>query len=127
MTTGVVLLAALAVACGDDEPKTAVEAFDEGGEARVELVTGEPFEATAVVDEVLAANAFVLYDTLVVTATPADVAVDDRVRVTGEVAAADEVERDRGERLSDEVRDALADEEVVVVADGVEVVGRDVR
>lgn len=117
-------VAALAGACTDDEPETAVEAFDEGGEERVELVTGEPFEATAVVDDVLGPRGFLLLDTLVVTEAAIDITEGSRVRVTGEVATAEDAREAFGEQLGDEVADALESEDVVVVAEEIEVVDR---
>lgn len=121
----VLLPAAVLAGCGDDEPDTAVEAFDDGGEAQVELVTGEPFEATGVVDDVIGERAFMLYDALVITAAPVDLAEDHRVRVTGAIESSDDVEREMGATLGDDVLDALADEDVVVVASEIEVIGRD--
>ncbi len=116
----------LAVGCGDNEPETAVEAI-EGGERQVELVTGEPFEATGVVDEVLGPRAFLLFDTLVITPRPATVAANDRVRVTGEVEPSGDVDRDLRRMLSDDVGKVLAEKGLVVVATDVVVVDRDTR
>lgn len=122
MLVTVLLFAALA-ACNDSEPDTAVDAFDEGGEQRVELVTGEPFEATAVVDDVVGPNGFMLYDALIVTTSPSGVKDGDRVRVTGAVESAEEVARAHGPKLHEDTRDKLSGEDVVVLANDVEVVG----
>lgn len=119
------LLFVLPAGCADNEPDTAVEAYEEGGEERVELVTGEPFEATGVVTAVPGSDGFLLFDTLVIATTPAEVGVDDRVRVTGEVEPADEVRSRLGANLSEGVLDELDDHELVVVATAVEVVGQD--
>lgn len=120
------LVALLALAgCGDDEPETAVEAFDDGGEAKVELVTGEPFEATGVVDDVLGPRAFRLYDTLVVSSVPVDAESGDRVRVTGEIEAGEDVGPLVLDALTDPEADAVRDEDVLVVATAVEVVDED--
>lgn len=121
MLVAVLFLSVLG-ACNDSEPDTAVDAFDEGGEQRVELVTGEPFEATGLVADVVGPNGFMLYDALIVTTSPQEVDKGDRVRVTGAVESADEVVRVHGAKLHEDTRDALAGEDVVVLADEVEVV-----
>lgn len=112
----------LAVGCGDNEPETAVEAV-EGGERQVELVTGEPFEATGVVDDVLGPRGFLLFDTLIITPGPTTVAENDRVRVTGEVEAARDLDGDLRGRLTADVLEVLAEKDLVVLAGDVAVVG----
>lgn len=105
--------------CVEDEPETAVEAFENQGEAAVELVTGEPFEAAGEVDKVLD-GAFRLFDTFVVSDRAGLLEEGERVRVTGEVESAAELLRIRRGQLSDQLREALEDEELVVVATKVE-------
>ncbi len=126
LEAALVLPLLVAVGCAENEPETAVEAVG-GGEGRVELVTGEPFEATGVVDDVLGTRAFLLFDTLVITPQPTTVAENDRVRVTGEVEAAGDVARDLRRTLSDDVLEVLAQKELVVVASDVVVVDDDAR
>ena len=119
------LIVLLPLGCTDNEPTTAVEAFDEGGEQRVELVTGEPFEATGVVTAVAGVDGFLLFDTLVISTSRVELGVDDRVRVTGEVEPSEEVRSRLGSSLSEPVLEALDDHELVVVATTVEVVGQE--
>ncbi len=117
-----IAIASLTAGCGgDDEPETVIGAL-EGGEEVAELVTGEPFEATAVVDDVVSPQAFYLLDTLVVSADASGVVEDERVVVTGEITEADpEVVEDLlGVPLDDEARAALDDVELVVVASRIE-------
>lgn len=122
----VAISAALTMAvagCSEDDPETAVEAFE--GQETVELLTGEPFEGTATVDKIVSEHAFYLLDTLVITADGVDVREDDLVEVTGEVADADvdTVEAAVGTSLDDEAKDAIADEDLVIVATSVEDAG----
>jgi hypothetical protein len=119
-TAAMVLVVGLS-GCAEDEPETAVEAFEEGGEERVELVTGEPFEATATVDDVVGDHVFVVLDTLVVTDDPVAIHDGDLVRVTGEVEDGDELTR-RAQSLGEDERQAIADADLVVAASEVEVV-----
>lgn len=109
-----------AAGCAEDDPETAVGAFED--EETVELVTGEPFEATATVTGIVSERAFYLLDTLVITAEPVDVSEDDLVLVNGEVTEADveKVEALAGSGLDDEAKAAVDDEDLVVVATRVE-------
>lgn len=77
-------LGALLPSCaGGDDPETIVEeAQEEGFE---ELLVDEPFEGTAIVEDVLSPNAFRLLDTLVVTAEPVELVEGELVEVVGVV------------------------------------------
>lgn len=114
-------------ACGADQGETAVESLDEAGEAQVELVTGEPFEATGLVHEVIGPRGFLLFDTLVVSPAALRLEEEFRVRVVGEVQSASELEPELRDALGDEVREAVADEDLLVVASTVEVVDETTR
>jgi hypothetical protein len=106
--------------CGDDEPETVLNNLDD--ERTAELVTGEPFEATAMVDGVLSEHAFRLLDTLVISAEPLEVREGERVRVTGEISdeASAELEARLGTDLDGDVTEEIDDADLFVVATEVE-------
>ncbi|MDQ4132716.1 MAG: hypothetical protein M3179_05790 [Actinomycetota bacterium] len=93
----------------------------------MELVTGEPFEATGVVDDVLGPRGFLLFDTLIITPRPVSVAEDDRVRVTGEVEATSDLNGTLRRTLGDDALEVLSEKDLVVVATDVAVVAHDAR
>ncbi len=113
-------VAVLTAGCSDDEPETVIGAVE--GEATAELVTGEPFEATAEVDDVVSPQAFYLLDTLVIAEDVSGLVEDELVLVTGEITEADPeaVEGVLGLPLDEETRAALEDVELVVVASRIE-------
>lgn len=101
----VLALAALLPSCAaGDDPETIVEEAEEEGFE--ELLIDEPFEGTAIVEDVISPNAFRLRDTLVVSAEPVEVVEGELIEVTGIVrddldAVAEELATDL-----DEARDA---------------------
>lgn len=114
----VLAIGALLPSCagGDDAETIVEEAEEEGFE---ELLIDEPFEGTATVEDVLSPNAFLLLDTLVVSAEPVEVVEGELVEVSGIVRDdLDAVAEDFAVDL-DEARDAH-DGGLFVVAASVE-------